>query len=100
MLATSLGHYLTDVHDIYQSTEVSEDLLDDRSPTTYTLTHQRVGKLACPFLWCKGVLNDDGKKRGILGVFIQRIWLWFHQRGNTSVAINVACRLVPSAPTM
>jgi hypothetical protein len=58
MLATSLGCHLSDFHDIYQLTEVSEDLLDDQPPSTYTVTCQRVGKLACPFPRCEGVLNN------------------------------------------
>ena len=36
MLASSLGRHLADVHDIYQSHVVSEELLEDRPPATYT----------------------------------------------------------------
>ena len=63
MLVTSLGHDLSDVHDIYQMTEVSEDLLEDQPPLTYIVTCQWVGKLACPFLQCKGVLKDGWNMR-------------------------------------
>jgi hypothetical protein len=35
--AGSLGCHLADVHDIYQQTVVTEDLLEDRPPATYTV---------------------------------------------------------------
>ena len=65
MLASSLGRHLSDVHDIYQSQVVSADLLEDRPPATYTVTHRRgrQGKLACPFPRCEGLLNDGWNLR-------------------------------------
>jgi hypothetical protein len=58
MLASSLSYHLADVHDIYQAQVVPEELLEDRPPLTYTVTHSWRGKLACPFPCCEGVLNN------------------------------------------
>ncbi len=37
MKAGSLGHHLADVHDIYQQTVVTKDLLEDQPPAMYTV---------------------------------------------------------------
>ncbi len=64
MLASSLGCHLADVHDIYQSQVISEELLEDRPPATYTATHREAGKdFACPFPLCEGVLKDSWNLR-------------------------------------
>ena len=63
MLASSLGHHLAHVHDIYQSQMVAEELLEHRPPATYTVMHWRVGKLVCPFPICEGILNDSWNLR-------------------------------------
>jgi hypothetical protein len=54
--AGSLGHHLADVHDIYQQTVVTEDLLEDQPPTRYTASAGLHGDLPCPFPGCKGQL--------------------------------------------
>jgi hypothetical protein len=64
MKAGSLGRYLADVHDIYQQTVVTEDLLEDQPPTTYTANvglHDR--DLPCPFPGCEGQLQDGWMMR-------------------------------------
>jgi hypothetical protein len=59
MKTGSLGCHLADVHDIYQQTVVTEDLLEDRPPTTYKASmglHSR--DLPCHFLGSEGQLRD------------------------------------------
>ena len=64
MLASSLGHHLADVHDIYQSQVISEELLEDRPPVNYTATQRGASKgLPCPFPLCEGVLKDGWNLR-------------------------------------
>ena len=59
MLASSLGRHLADVHDIYQSQVISEELLEDQPQMTYTVTRRRAGKgLACSFPLREGILKD------------------------------------------
>jgi hypothetical protein len=53
MKAGSLGHHLADVHDIYQQTVVTKDLLEDQPPATYTVNAGLHGSdLSCPFSGC------------------------------------------------
>jgi hypothetical protein len=60
MKAGSLGCHLADVHDIYQQTVVTKDLLEDQPPMTYTASVGLHGRdLPCPFLGCEGQLWDD-----------------------------------------
>jgi hypothetical protein len=55
MKAGSLGCHLADVHDIYQQTVVSKDLLEDLPPGTYTDSAGLHGRdLPCPFPGCEG----------------------------------------------
>jgi hypothetical protein len=64
MKAGSLGRHLADVHDIYQQTVVTKDLLEDRPPVTYTANagfHDR--DLPCPFPGCEGQLQDGWMMR-------------------------------------
>ena len=64
MLASSLGRHLADVHDIYQSQVISEELLADRPPATYTVARRQAGRgLRCPFPLCEGVLKDGWNLR-------------------------------------
>ena len=63
MLASSLGRHLADVHDIYQSQMVAKELLEHQPPATYTVMHQQVGKLVCPFPMCEGILNNGWNLR-------------------------------------
>ena len=64
MLASSLGRHLADVHDIYQSQVISEELLATRPPATYTVTQRQAGRgLRCPFPLCEGVLKDGWNLR-------------------------------------
>jgi hypothetical protein len=59
MKAGSLGHHLADVQDIYQQTVVTEDLLEDRPPATFTANAGLHGRdLPCPFPGCEGQLWD------------------------------------------
>ncbi len=59
MKAGSLGSHLADVHDIYQQTVVTKDLLEDRPPATYTASMGLHGRhLPCPFTGCEGQLQD------------------------------------------
>jgi hypothetical protein len=59
MKAGSLGRHLADVHDIYQQTVVTKDLLEDQPPLTYTASAGLHGRdLPCPFLGCEGQLRD------------------------------------------
>ncbi len=64
MKAGSLGCHLADVHDIYQQTVVTKDLLEDQPSTTYTASagsHSR--DLPCPFPGCEGQLWDGWMMR-------------------------------------
>jgi hypothetical protein len=57
--AGSLSRHLADVHDIYQQTVVTDYLLEDQLPATYTVNtglHSR--DLSCPFPGCEGQLRD------------------------------------------
>jgi hypothetical protein len=64
MKAGSLGRHLADVHDIYQQTVVTEDLLEDRPPATYTASAGLHGRdLPCPFPGCEGQLGDGWMMR-------------------------------------
>ncbi len=64
MLASSLGHHLADVNDIYQSQVIPEELLADRPPATYTVAQRQAGRgLRCPFPLCEGVLKDGWNLR-------------------------------------
>jgi hypothetical protein len=56
--ASKLPQSPADVHDIYQVQVVPEELLEDRPPVTYTVTHSWRGKLVCPFPCCEAILND------------------------------------------
>ncbi len=59
MKAGSLGCHLADVHDIYQQTVVTKDLLEDRPPAMYTASAGLHGRdLPCPFPGCEGQLRD------------------------------------------
>jgi hypothetical protein len=58
MLASSLSCHLADAHNIYQVQVVPEELLEDRPPVTYTVTHSQRGKLVCLFPCYEGVLNN------------------------------------------
>jgi hypothetical protein len=58
MKASSLSHYLADVHDIYQQTVVAKELLELCPPILYTVSaglHAR--DLPCPYPWCLGRLG-------------------------------------------
>jgi hypothetical protein len=64
MKTGSLGRHLADVHDIYQQTVVTKDLLEDRPPATYTANaglHDR--DLPCSFPGCEGQLQDSWMMR-------------------------------------
>jgi hypothetical protein len=64
MKAGSLGCHLAEVHDIYQQTVVTEDLMEDQPPTTYTANaglHNR--DLSCPFPKCESQLQDGWMMR-------------------------------------
>ncbi len=57
--ASSLGHHLADVHNIYQQTVVAEELLEDQPPVLYTVSPElHAHNLPCPFPGCKGWLQD------------------------------------------
>jgi hypothetical protein len=62
--AGSLGCHLADVHDIYQQTVVTKDLLEDQPPAMYTVTAGLHGRdLSCPFPGCKGQFRDGWMMR-------------------------------------
>jgi hypothetical protein len=63
LLASSLSRHFADVHNIYQVQVVPEELLEDRPPAIYTITHSQKGKLVCPFPCCEGILNDGWNLR-------------------------------------
>jgi hypothetical protein len=59
MKAGSLGCHLADVHNIYQQTVVTKDLLEDQPPAMYTASARLHGRdLPCPFPECEGQLQD------------------------------------------
>ncbi len=59
MKAGSLSRHLADIHDIYQQTVVTKDLLEDQPPAMYTVNAGLHGRdLPCPFPGCKGQLQD------------------------------------------
>ncbi len=62
--ASSLGHHLADVHDIYQQAVVAKALLEVRLPVTYRVSaalHARA--LSCSYLGCEGHLRDGWMMR-------------------------------------
>jgi hypothetical protein len=64
MLASSLDRHLADVHNIYQAQVITEELLADRPPATYTVARRQTGRgLRCPFPLCEGVLKDGWNLR-------------------------------------
>ncbi len=57
--ASSLGHHLADVHDIYQQALVAEELLEDQPPVLYTVCAElHTQALPCPYPGCIGQLRD------------------------------------------
>ncbi len=64
MKAGSLGRHLADVHDIYQQTVVTKDLLEDQPPAINTASTGLHGRdLPCPFPGCEGQLWDGWMMR-------------------------------------
>jgi hypothetical protein len=55
MQASSLGHHLADLHEIYQQQVVAKELLDRREGVVYEIPLGH-GTLKCPFPLCKGEL--------------------------------------------
>ncbi len=57
--ASSLGHHLADVHDIYQQAVVAKELLEHQPPVLYTVrTELHTQALLSPYLGCTGRLQD------------------------------------------
>ncbi len=62
--ASSHGHHLADVHDIYQQAVVAKKLLEVRPPVLYTVNKVLYpGALACPYSGCEGHLRDGWMTR-------------------------------------
>ncbi len=64
MKESSLSRHLADVHNIYQHTVVSKELLEQRPPVLYTVSvelHHR--NLPCPYPRCLGRLQDGWMMR-------------------------------------
>ncbi len=62
MRASSLGHHLADLHQIYQQQVVAEELLDRRAAVTYTVA-PGCGSMKCPFPLCKGTSTSGWMMR-------------------------------------
>jgi hypothetical protein len=57
--ANSLGRHLADVHDIYQQTVITKELLEVRPPVLYTVSAELHARdLPCPYPGCEGQLWD------------------------------------------
>jgi hypothetical protein len=62
--ASSLGHHLADVHDIYQQAVVAKELLEDQPPVLYMVrTELHTRALPCPYPGCTGRLRDGWMMR-------------------------------------
>jgi hypothetical protein len=57
--ASSLGHHLVDVHDIYQQAVIAKELLETRPLVLYTVSAElHTQDLPCPYPGCLGRLHD------------------------------------------
>jgi hypothetical protein len=57
MNASSLSCHLADIHEVYQQTEVAEELLDNQAGVLYRATILANGKISCPYPGCVGELG-------------------------------------------
>jgi hypothetical protein len=58
MKASSLGHHLADIHDVYQQRMGVKEWLGSRPAMTYGVTDWSPAGLACPFPGYDGILRD------------------------------------------
>jgi hypothetical protein len=62
--ASSLGHPLADVHDIYQQAVIAKKLLETQPPVLYTVSAELHARdLPCPYPGCLGWLHDGWMMR-------------------------------------
>jgi hypothetical protein len=62
--ASSLGHHLADVHDIYQQTVIAKELLEARPPVLYMVSAElHAQDLPCSYPGCLGRLQDGWMMR-------------------------------------
>jgi hypothetical protein len=62
--ASSLGHHLADVHDIYQQTVIAKELLEAQPPVLYMVSAELHARdLPCPYPGCLGRLRDGWMMR-------------------------------------
>jgi hypothetical protein len=59
MNASSLSRHLADIHEVYQQTVVTEELLDNQAGVSYRATTLANGKISCPYPGCVGELGSS-----------------------------------------